>query len=56
METDNTDINEEFQMPEPMTQRGDAQNLSGGDELVVSENQSAVDQSMIYDFSIEDDN
>ncbi len=54
-ETDNTDINEEFHLHEPATERGDAQNWSPHDELVVSENMS-VDQSMIYDFSIEDDN
>jgi len=55
METDNTDLNEEFMMPD--LNSGVVINSSehNGGELLVSEPPSA-ERSCIYDFSIEDDN
>jgi hypothetical protein len=54
IETDNTDLNEEFVIPDLTPVVGPHINKEPNDELVVSEPPS-FDRSVIYDFSIEED-
>jgi len=56
METDNTDLNEEFVIPDNTPALGGVINNSQNNgELLLSEPPS-LDRSAIFDFSIEEDN